>query len=1439
MRTDVSRLSFDEGNHFLAVFQQMGRLPLDADFNEQNELMLRLVQRLAGDAVHTGSPNEGFRVDTRVLLDRLDSRRGWSATPAAASLFVDYFDYRVGDGSLAVKGASAVTRRLERPLDLSGMREALIAVKGGFAAASLVLTLTDSAGAAHDCTMNELAPQASGWRVFQALPGTLPAGFRLAEVAAFAFTGLEPLQRYAFDSLKADLPVRVTLTRDELPGAWSATPAAAALSLDDDQRIWGALAVKASGASTLTYALPAPVDLRRRRALRIALRRTPSDAPYALELVDSATTPQSVSLSSPNISSLDGWEILSFVLPESGSSINWGSVARIRLSGLAPNRTYAIGPVQVEADPAADLVIMGGDGSAEGAGRFYGDGVAATKERHETYTTQRDLPEPDLAALAPLAASSLRIDWAYLDLWERPVTYIEKPALREPALEGLDTGTRTQLIAQVRLLAGQAVADTAEPQPPAAAFATLPRWGKGTLTTKDTPAAILDPCADPCEPALGGPYLGEENRLFRIEIHKAGDIGPASAAGTALFKWSRDNGAVASALVAEAPAGATSAQVEKPELFLIGELIEISDDLVELATGPAEDTAAHRNHRRGEMRRIETIDLQARRISWERPGAPASDLHAPLTRAMRLAYHAKVTKWDGMQPATPGDIALADGVTVELGGRDFIPGDYWLFTTRTLDRSVERLIEAPPRGIRHSYYLLAAVRRSRGASGPESAVVDDLRPRFAPLPRLDASRVGFDPGFCATATPAVNWSGVQTVQQAIEAICRADLNADLRLHHRMLHGFGVVCGLKMRCLMSDRAQAVLGPGYAIDCEGYTIHVDGDRALPVVQRAADQGLLDSSGDGEVALVLERGGTVSIEPYVPQDFWESVLEGSLIKDFIDDCFMDLFNLVRAQLFPPGFGSIPPVKLPFRRLMSLLNLFAAWFNPSSGPYVFISKTEHDLLAALYQTLRDELQSETTFCGLFDNLRQYPAYPYAEPVGIETVFGMGTHKRMKLSADGGRAYAYGQHNDIHVFDLTTREMVEVLTFPGGSNAVIQDIAVEPAAGGAVHVVATMENPSSPGGVDSMFATLTLAGGVHAWGATTVVCDVRFSRLAMHAARPGVLYATGRSTDITRRGLYALTPGSIPPTPMPAVNFNAAGPIALNAAGDRAYVAANGPSNAGADTDVFDRLRYIGLNPVAHQVFSTTINGNAEDDDLVFFNDVPNHVDQLYITGVAGSSTAKRLHAFHSSSGALSATDSFDIGGDGPYRLLALQNRKEVWVACADDCKIRVFQVAAGAFRSDFRVPGQLFPSALCADPAETGVALLNLLGNTINLVNVAQVSSTGAPPSYTSDTANTLPQYHLEAMGAFQDMLGVLAQYIKDCFCDKFLVECPTCDPAKDRIYLGSIEIRGRRVHNICNFTRRHYAKSFRTWSYWLSTVPVLPLIKRAFALFACKVL
>ncbi|HKY01857.1 MAG TPA: DUF6519 domain-containing protein, partial [Burkholderiales bacterium] len=642
MKNDISRLSFNELNHYLGVFQQMGRVPLDADFNEQNELMLRLVQRFAGDAVHTGSPNNGFRVDTRLLLDACDKREAWSATPNTVNLFIDYFDHRVGDGSLVATNASSIAKTLAQPMDWRSLVEVVVHVKGVFAATDFVFYANDGT-TSHSFTMTELTSE-SGWRVFSAVPGAWPAGFAADAVVEYGFTSLDATTRYSIDALRFDAPIYSRLLRTSLTKQFSATPNTATLAQDDDLRIAGGLSLKVSGATQLNYAIPAPQDLSRARALHVPLRRSQPAASFNVTLVDGDSPAHSLTLTGATTLVINGWEVLRYALPQVGT-FTWSNVVELRLDTLAAVESYWIGNVLLEVDPADDLLIMGGDGTPEGAGRFYGDGLAAVKEAHESYFTQPQLPLADPAALEPVNQDQHRIDWAYLDLWERPLSYIEQPPLREIALEGQDTCTRTQLIAQVRLLKGVAVTLVNEPSPPANAFASLPRWGKGTLSTKDKPAATLDPCADPCEPEIAGPYLGEGDRLFRVEIHRAGNISN-DIATSALAKWSRDNAAIACPLLSDALVNATSAVVERPDLFAIGDLIEISDDLVELITGPYEDRVNHRAHRRGELRRIVTVNLQTRRISWEDPAALDPAMHAPLPEAMRLAYHAKITKWD-------------------------------------------------------------------------------------------------------------------------------------------------------------------------------------------------------------------------------------------------------------------------------------------------------------------------------------------------------------------------------------------------------------------------------------------------------------------------------------------------------------------------------------------------------------------------------------------------------------------------------------------------------------------------------------------------------------------------------------------------------------------------------------------------------------------------
>ncbi len=1428
MRTDIAKVSFDELNHYVGVFSQMGRLPLESDINEQNELVLRLLQRLAGDAIHTGSPNQGFRVDTHVLLDALDTRQGWSTTPGSAALFVDYFDHRVGDGSLVALGATAIARALPRPADFSSVNEVLIAVKA-VPAAPAVFYVKD-ATTTHAFTMSTVATD-NGWTLMRAVPGAWPVGFAAGQVIEYGFSGLTSASRYSFDFLKVDVPLCTLLLRPEHTDLFTATPTTATLTPNDDQRLWGSTSLQITGATQLDVALPAPADLSRARALLIAVQN-PAAAPLVVRLTDNTAVPAHIDLTGATTTTLTTpsgtWQILRFTLPQVGA-FNWSAVTTLTYRTLSASATYTFGAALVEANLAKDLVVMGGDGSAAGAGRFYGEGLAAIKEAHGTYFTQPDLPQADPAALASVAEGMQRIDWAYLDLWERPLTYIERPDLREVALEGDDTCTRRQLVAQVRLLKGVQVPLASTAAPPANAFALLPRYGHGLLSTKDKPAAVLDPCADACEPAIAGPYLGEDNRLFRVEIHRAGNIGAATDVNTALFKWSRHNGAVASSLIADAPVGVFSVQVEKPELFAVGNLIEVSDDLVELATGVYEDRIAHAKHTRGLMRRVVTVNMQTRRISWEDPTVVdplLAPFHAALPQPMRRAAHAKITQWDGVQAGSLGDIVLLEGVVIEFGGNNLVAGDYWQFATRTVNRSVERLIDAPPRGTRHAFYPLAAIHRSRAMAAPEIVFAEDLRPRFAALPELNASGVSYDPGACAAEHHITGWDQVTTVQQAIDALCAADLTGDLKLHNKLLHGMGVICGLKLRC-SKDRTQVILGKGYALDCEGNLLHQAGDMAVALVTQAQAQGLLNGAGDGDVNVWIEQGAsglTVEIEPHINQPFWQSVYEGTLIKDFFDKYVLGLVNFFKAQLMPFPDPTLP-LSDQHKRVVSLINLIWQIVNSANGPYVFVSKTEHDLLEKFHQELQDFLASKT-YCAMFDSLTVFPAYPYAQPTGIETMVGLfNFHRRMRAAPGNQYLVTCGLGNKVQFFDLATQQAVAVSTFPAATNATVQDVAFSDD-GSQMYAVATVIQGSN---VDSIFATATITAPAVAgdapvitWGPATVVCDYKFVTLATHPKQANRLYAVAvghTAADTAKRGVHRFTLPVIPLAPTPLSNFNATGLLAIDTNGIDAVAT---EISTGVTTGVFDRLHKVNVQSGVHSSPWAVVGFN-DYNDLV--------VDQ----GVAWLTAGTHLHSFNIAtlSTAVMATLSASVS---VWRLAMLPAVNALLVSDANTYRIRFFNTSLNTYHTNVRVPLQIMPVSLAVHSNQTQVYALNMFSNTVNVLDVATVLSAAA--SYMAEPPVTLAAYRKQMLQAFTDLVSVLGQYFKDGFCDQFLVECPECDK-DDKLYLATIHIKGNKVFNICNFSKRHYAKSFKTWGYWLSAVPILPLLKKAFAKFCCSTL
>jgi hypothetical protein len=87
--TYTSRSRFDEARRFSGVFQQMGRVVLDSDWNEDVRIRVSDARRRSGDVVD-GSPDEGFLIASAYALDAIVSPADFIGTgmPAGDSRVV-------------------------------------------------------------------------------------------------------------------------------------------------------------------------------------------------------------------------------------------------------------------------------------------------------------------------------------------------------------------------------------------------------------------------------------------------------------------------------------------------------------------------------------------------------------------------------------------------------------------------------------------------------------------------------------------------------------------------------------------------------------------------------------------------------------------------------------------------------------------------------------------------------------------------------------------------------------------------------------------------------------------------------------------------------------------------------------------------------------------------------------------------------------------------------------------------------------------------------------------------------------------------------------------------------------------------------------------------------------------------------------------------------
>jgi hypothetical protein len=80
-----------------------------------------------------------------------------------------------------------------------------------------------------------------------------------------------------------------------------------------------------------------------------------------------------------------------------------------------------------------------------------------------------------------------------------------------------------------------------------------------------------------------------------------------------------------------------------------------------------------------------------------------------------------------------------------------------------------------------------------------------------------------------------------------------------------------------------------------------------------------------------------------------------------------------------------------------------------------------------------------------------------------------------------------------------------------------------------------------------------------------------------------------------------------------------------------------------------------------------------------------------------------------------------------------------------------------------------------------------------------------------------------------------ALIVQFVLDCGCQALLPPCGS-DPAEDRIILACVTVRGDKIVRICNFACRRYAGAFPSVSYWLSAVPIIPVIAYVLRVVCC---
>ena len=418
---------------------------------------------------------------------------------------------------------------------------------------------------------------------------------------------------------------------------------------------------------------------------------------------------------------------------------DWNEQAAILLHYMQTLAADLIGPYAGPEDSLGFKIdTSNGFNFSIGAGRYYVDGILC--ENHTTGVSYSSQPDYDYSTDRPPVSGQKNYPdqdayyMVYLDVWERHISYLEDDDIREKALNGVDTATRSKVIWQVKVKNINIESDDYE-------GSELPSWRdvnalhNELLLSEVCLRAQLKPAVtnpDACCQHPEAKYRGAENQLYRVEIHDAGN--------KPTFKWSRENGSVVfpvtSITLAEDTIIVTLENLGRDDRLNLA-----VDDWVELV-----DDNSVLNNIANPLCRVIFIDTMTRTVKLTNITPVNIDI---------LNYNEKkhplLRRWDQKDDVT----ATANGIPVPAN-EDWLPiesgievafykkgevrtGDYWLIPARTNTGEVEWSTKTvndeviplfmSPHGVEHHYAPLAIVHCTAEGNFRTS----DFRCKFKPL----------------------------------------------------------------------------------------------------------------------------------------------------------------------------------------------------------------------------------------------------------------------------------------------------------------------------------------------------------------------------------------------------------------------------------------------------------------------------------------------------------------------------------------------------------------------------------------------------------------------------------------------------------------------------------------------------------------------------------